>query len=279
MQDAFAYCAELVRNADRDCYLATLFAPAEHRDALYALYAFNVEIVRVRGAAREPMPGEIRLQWWREVVSGERDGEGGANPVAAALLDAIARYRLPASILTDVIEAHRFDLYDEPMATAADLENYARRTSSAVIALAAQILGVQVKAVAEPAGIAMAIAGLLRALPLHVARHQLYVPVELLQRHGVSPEDIFARRSSDGLHAALAELRDLAWCSLAAVRQALPSLPPQALSAVLPVALVPPSLNRLQRSDAFAPKELPAWRRQWLIWRAARNPMRIAGQG
>ncbi len=204
---------------------------------------------------------------------------GGANPVAAALLDAIARYRLPASILTDVIEAHRFDLYDEPMATAADLENYARRTSSAVIALAAQILGVQVKAVAEPAGIAMAIAGLLRALPLHAARHQLYVPVELLQRHGVSPEDIFARRSSAGLHAALAELRDLAWSRLAAVRQALPSLPPQALSAVLPVALVPPSLNRLQRSDAFAPKELPAWRRQWLIWRAARNPMRIAGQG
>ena len=46
MQDAFAYCAELVRTADRDRYLAALFAPAEHRGALYALYAFNVEIGR-----------------------------------------------------------------------------------------------------------------------------------------------------------------------------------------------------------------------------------------
>ncbi|MGB7078011.1 MAG: phytoene/squalene synthase family protein [Xanthobacteraceae bacterium] len=279
MQDAFAYCMELVRNADRDRYLATLFAPAEHRNALYALYAFNVEIVRVREAAREPMPGEIRLQWWREVVSGERDGEAGANPVAAALLDAIARYRLPASTLTGVIEAHRFDLYDEPMATTAELENYARRTSSAVIDLAAQILGARAPAVAEPAGIALAIVDLLRALPLHVARHQLYVPVELLQRHGVTPEAVFARQSSDGLNAALAELQDLAWQYLAAVRQALPSLPPQALSAVLPVALVRPSLNRLQRSDAFAPREVPSWWRQWLIWRAARNPARIAAQG
>jgi hypothetical protein len=41
--------------------------------------------------------------------------------------------------------------------------------------------------------------------------------------------------------------------------------------------LVRPSLDRLERSDAFAPAELSPWRRQWLIWRAARNPTRIAG--
>ncbi len=81
----FEHCAALVREADRDRYLATLFAPAAQRDALYALYAFNVEIARVRDLAREPMPGEIRLQWWREALSGEREGEAAAHPVAAAL--------------------------------------------------------------------------------------------------------------------------------------------------------------------------------------------------
>ncbi|MGC1447408.1 MAG: squalene/phytoene synthase family protein, partial [Xanthobacteraceae bacterium] len=86
MQDAFAYCAELVRQADRDRFLASLFAPVEHRGALHALYAFNVEVTRVREAAREVLPGEIRLQWWTDVLSGERSGEAGANPVAAALL-------------------------------------------------------------------------------------------------------------------------------------------------------------------------------------------------
>ena len=78
MQDAFAYCAELVRAADRDRFLAALFAPAEHRGALYALYAFNVEMARVREVAREPLPGEIRLQWWSDVLSGERERGGGA---------------------------------------------------------------------------------------------------------------------------------------------------------------------------------------------------------
>ncbi len=63
--------------ADRDRFLASLFAPAEHRGALHALYAFNVEIARVREVAREPLPGEIRLQWWSEVVDGERGRGGG----------------------------------------------------------------------------------------------------------------------------------------------------------------------------------------------------------
>ena len=70
MPTNFQHCTALVREADRDRYLATLFAPAEHRDALYALYAFNAEIARVRDMAREPMPGEIRLQWWVDVLGG-----------------------------------------------------------------------------------------------------------------------------------------------------------------------------------------------------------------
>ena len=277
MQDAFAHCAELVRTADRDRYLAALFAPAERRDALFALYAFNVEIGRVREVAREALPGEIRLQWWSEVLSGERDGEAAANPIAAALLSAIERQGLPTSSLLDLIEARRFDLYDEPMAAIADLEAYAKRTSSAVIALAAQILGVDAQVAADHAGIAYAIAGLIRALPFHAARHQLYVPAELLERHGVRPDEIFSGQTSVGLNAALAELRHLARLHLGATAKPLNALPRAVDPAFLPVALVRPSLDRLDRSDAFAPAELSPWRRQWLIWRAARNPARIAG--
>src|ERR1700685_3516728 len=93
MQDAYDHCAQLVRTADWDRYIATLFAAAEHRNALYALYAFNVEIERVREMAREPLPGEIRLQWWSEVLRGERGEEAAANPVAAALLGTAKSYK------------------------------------------------------------------------------------------------------------------------------------------------------------------------------------------
>src|SRR5215472_6053966 len=277
MAEASDYCAELVRTADRDRYLATLFAPAEHRGALFALYAFNSEVARVREVAREPLPGEIRLQWWNDVLRGERGGEANANPVAAALLASIAQYRLPPDKLIDLVEARRFDLYDEPMANLAELETYAGKTSAALFALAAKILsGMEAEVVASPAGQAYAIAGLLRALPLDAARRQLYLPVELLDRHAVKTADICAGRSSSTLNAAAAELRAVARRHLAAARERLPTLMRGVLPAFLPLALVGPALDRLDRSDALAPVELAPWRRQWAIWRAARNPARIA---
>ncbi len=277
MHDAFTYCAGLVRTADRDRYLAALFAPAKDRDALFALYAFNIEIARVREVAREAIAGEIRLQWWRDVLGGERDGEAAANPVAAALLATIKRYRLAADRLVALIEARRFDLYDDTFTNMAALEAYLVNTSSAVIACAAQILGADAPGVAKPAGLAYGLVGLMRAVPLHAARHQLYVPLDILERHGVRPDEVFAGQSSAGLNAALAELRDFARRSLADVNALVSRLPSKALPAFLTVALVRPSLDRLDRRDAFAPGELSPWRRQWLIWRAARNPRRIAG--
>jgi 15-cis-phytoene synthase len=278
MPDAFAHCADLVRAADHDRFIASLFAPAQQRGPLHALYAFNSEVARVREAAREALPGEIRLQWWSEVIGGERQGEAQANPVASALLATIESHGLAPARLIDLIEAHRFDLYDEPMAALADLESYATRTSSALFALAAQILsGSDAAAVAGPAGIAYAIASGLRAFPLHAARRQLYVPMEILERHQAHPHDIFAGRSSTGLQAALTELRDLARRHLHAAHAHRTALPTLAIPALVPVTLVRPLLDRLERSDPFAPAELAPWRRQWLIWRAARNPARIAG--
>lgn len=278
MQDAFAYCAELVRAADRDRFIAALFAPAEHRGALHALYAFNVEISRVREVTHAALAGEIRLQWWNDVLSGDRVAEARANPVAAALLATIERHALPAATLIGVIEAHRFDLYDDPMAGIADLEAFATRTSSALFALAVRILAdVEVDAITGPAGMAHAITGLLRAFPRHVARRQLYVPIDLLEHHQVHLHEVFTGRSSAGLKAALAELRGLARCHLAVASARIMELPREAVPALLPLALVRPSLDRLERGEPFTPGELPPWRRQWLLWRAARNPARLAG--
>jgi len=280
MQADFDHCATLVRDADRDRYLATLFAPAKQRDALNALYAFNIEIARVREKAREPMPGEIRLQWWREVLSGERDGEAAAHPVAAALRETLARYNIATDRLIALIDAHGFDLYDEPMATLDDLENYAGKTQGALFAMAAEIIGrpgAAESALTRHAGIAYSIAGILCALPVHAARRQLFLPLELLERHAVNRETIFARQAGAPLSAALGELRRHARRHLAAARAELEVAPPEILPALLPAATVGPALRRMERRsyEPFEVDQTPGWRRQWWLWRAARDPSRI----
>jgi len=283
MQDAFAHCESLVRAADKDRFLATLFAPAEHRGALHALYAFNVEVARVREVAREPLAGEIRLQWWRDALDGAGQGDVESNPVAAALLATIARYRLPRESLQALLDARRFDLYDQPMATLAELESYAMGASGGLIALAAHILGDRrsqgIALLAYHAGLAQAIAGLLKAFPAHAARGQLYLPLEVLERHRASEQDIGHGRATSELRAALADMRAEARRHLVDAKPLLAAAGSQVMPALLPLAVVAPTLARMERSDydPFAPVELAPWRHPWLIWRASRRPDRILG--
>src|SRR3954465_7509110 len=81
--------AAIVRRHDRDRYQTALFAPADRREALFALYAFNHEVARVREAVTTPMLGQIRLQWWREIIDAAYAGTPArrhevATPLVAA---------------------------------------------------------------------------------------------------------------------------------------------------------------------------------------------------
>ena len=124
---AAAFCADLVRNHDFENYAATLFAPIHCRRALLALHAFNVEIIRVREQITQPLPGEIRLQWWTDVLAGAGHGGVEGNPVAAELLLAIRDHGLPVERLSRLIEEHQFDLYNDPMPDMTTLERYLER--------------------------------------------------------------------------------------------------------------------------------------------------------
>lgn len=276
---AFAYdeCEGIVRDTDRDRFLASLFAPAGKRRHIHALHAFSHEIARVRDMVSEPMPGEIRLQWWHDALAGGAQGDAIAHPVAAALIDTMQRYRLPLQAFLDLIEARVFDLYNDPMPSIADLEGYCGETSSALIRLAGLVLADGVNAggadAAGHAGVAYAVTGLLRAFAFHAARGQIYMPKDVLDRHGVTSGQILAGEDSPSLRAALAEMRALARSHLQRVDELSPTIPPVVRPAFLPLALAPLYLARMERSD-YAPfrtaVEVPQWRRQWRLWRAAR---------
>ncbi|MBN8918498.1 MAG: squalene/phytoene synthase family protein, partial [Rhizobiales bacterium] len=166
---------------DRDRFLAALFAPQDKRRHLLALYAYNLDVARVREVVREALPGEVRLAWWREVIEGEGRGDVSGHPVAAALLDTIARFRLPRASLIAMADARVFDLYDDPMPTVGDLEGYAGETASALLQLSALILLPDVGRSGDLAGhggVAIAMTGLMRAFPIHAARGQCYIPVD-----------------------------------------------------------------------------------------------------
>jgi phytoene synthase len=275
-KDAAAFCADLVRAHDFARYASTLFVPAAQRRSLLALYAFNVEIVRVRLLVSQALPGEIRLQWWTDMLAGSGHGNVEANPVAAELLLAIRSGHLPIDPISRLIEEHQFDLYNDPMPTSAALEGYLNDTCSVLFSLAAQLTGWrsdEIEHLASHAGLAQGIAQVVTALPLDASRRQLFVPMQLLQQHGLGVEEVFAGKQTPKLRAALAQLIADGRRHLATAFTLLESVPPEARPVFLPLALVSRDLERMLRADAdpFVPQPPSRLRILWTLWRASRS--------
>src|SRR5580698_1949518 len=197
--EAAGFCADLVRSQDFPRYAATLFLPAPQRRGLLALYAFNVEISRVHEQVSQPLPGEMRLQWWTDMLAGAGHGGIEGNPVAAELTRAIANWRLPVEPLARLIEEHEFDLYNDPMPTMAALEGYLNDTLSALFSLGVQISGRQsaeIEHLARHAGLAQGIAAVVASLPRDASRRQLFVPLQILEGQGSRMEQLFAGKQT-----------------------------------------------------------------------------------
>jgi len=274
--DAAALCADAVRTDDFGAYASTLFAAPAARRALLALYAFAGEIARVHDHVSQPLPGEIRLQWWSDALAGAGHGGVEGHPVAAELKHAIAEFELPVAELSRLIEAYRGDLYDDAIPDLPALEAYLAETSSLLMALAARICAPQGEVTADVtdhAGLAHGLVRTIALLPHHAARARLYLPRDLLALNGVAVEDALAGRMTPGLRAVLAYLAGEAEQHLGRARATMAALPASARPALLPLALSAKTLERLRRVD-FDPFELAPPSRLselWTLWRAARR--------
>jgi 15-cis-phytoene synthase len=274
--DAAGFCADLVRSHDFARYAATLFVPVIPRRALLALYAFNAEISRVREQVSQPLPGEMRLQWWTDMLEGAGHGGIEGNPVAAELMLAIRDFRLPVEPLSRLIDEHQFDLYNDPMPSMAALEGYVTETSSALFSLAAQIVARPSEAIdhlARHAGLAQGIVQVIAALPLDAARRQLFVPLQLLESHGSGMEEVYAGKQTGSTRAAIDQLAGEARAHLTTALDLLAGVPREVRPVFLPLALVRRDLKRLMRADTdpFVPQATSRLRTLWTLWRASRS--------
>jgi phytoene synthase len=249
---------------------------------MLALYAFNVEIIRIRDQVSQPLPGEVRMQWWRDLLAAVAPGGEAGTPVAAELLLALRIYGLPAEPLVRLIDEHEFDLYNDPMPTLAALEGYVQETTSALFELAARLLSPpsgEIDHLARHAGFALGFVQAVASLPRDAARRQLFVPLQLLQSHGSGPEEVFAGRQTPNARAAIDQLLGEARRHLQTAEGLLAEVPPQVRPVFLPLALVRRDLARLSRADndPFVPRIHSRLGVLWTLWRAARSKQFRAG--
>jgi phytoene synthase len=264
-----SHVADFLKANDKDRYFASLVLPEPQREAIQALYAFNADVASVRDRAREPAPGEIRLQWWVDAIKGAGHGAVQQNPIADGLLTAIATYKLPAGVaLQRLIAARRFDLYDDPMPDVQSFEGYAGETVSVLYQLAAMILngGAEIETgdAAGHLGVAQALIGHLRAFGLNASRGRIFLPWSIFSANGVKEGELFAGQISEGLLAAHAQVIDLAREHLGKAEAAIAQLPKALRPAFAQAALQRIYLKQIERQSSTPlapPADLADWRK------------------
>jgi phytoene synthase len=248
---SLSFCGQEVRRNDRDRFLACLFAPPDRREALFGLYAFNVEIAKTREVVTQATLGQIRLQWWREALDELYAGTVRRHEVLQCLAPFVAEGGLSRAHFETALEARELDLEDEPPADLAALEAYAEGTSASLSLLALEALGVRgaaAEAAARHVGAAWALTGLLRAVPRHAASHRVYLPRDLLDAHGVSTSRLFDGKRQEGLAAVVRTVAGRARERLRLARADRREVPRAALPALLPAVMADTYLGALERA-------------------------------
>jgi phytoene synthase len=249
--------AALVRRHDRDRFLASLFAPAPLRPALWALLGFNFEIAKIRETVSEPMLGAIRLQWWRDAIAEAAEGRPiRRHIVATPLGEAIRRHGLTRAGLDAMIDGRQQDFDEAPPATLGDLEAYVSATSGGLHQAMLEVLGVRddaALAAARDVGIAWALTGLIRAIPFHAGANRLYIPREIARQVDLHERQVFTRKPSAPLSAAVRLLAEAAGARLTSARRS-GGVPRAALPALLPARIASACLRHLSKAahDPYA---------------------------
>ncbi|SME93397.1 farnesyl-diphosphate farnesyltransferase [Tistlia consotensis] len=275
---AAAYAEAMVRRSGTSFFWGMRALPEERRRAMYAVYAFCRVVDDIADEPGDPAVQQARLDEWRRELDRLYAGGAPRDPIARALQPAIRRYDLPKAEFEALIAGMEMDLHKQNVApTMAELLLYCRRVAGAVGLLSIRCFGAldsgrgarEAEQLAIVLGEALQLTNILRDLGEDAADGRLYLPAELLQRHGIASRDPEAVLDDPRLPAVCGDLAALAQGRYAEARKLIDRCDRSRLKpAILMMASYEPLLHRMQAEGWREPRRrisLPKWRKLLLL--------------
>jgi len=253
-----SYCRGLVREFDRERYLVTLFAPAQVQRSIWTILSFNQEVAKIRESVSETALGEIRLQWWQEVLEEIQAGSVRQQPVIKELSH-LAGNADVWRLLGEVLEARRHDMFAETVAGMNDLETYAFGAGGALheamlCANSSEIVTSETRSAVRAGGAAWAMLGLIRALPFHWQSGKSMLPQENDSAMQMRATD----EAFEALEPTILNMKSYVEQQLSIAEQFAGKIPKVARFSVLSVSLARLHLKALSRANNN-PFEMPPY--------------------
>lgn len=229
LEDARRHAAETVKRSKTSFGAGMRILSRERREAMYAIYAFCREVDDIADEGGTPDDKIAGLAEWRREI--ERIYAGAPQtPTGLALKEVVRRFDLPRDEFILVIEGMEMDAGGPVVAPSLEkLFAYTRRAAGAVGMLSMPVFGAPRTNTADDfalsLGDALQLTNILRDIEQDAGEGRLYLPRELLEKHGCSliPDAIFdatglpkvredlARLAREKFAGARAALADLDW--------------------------------------------------------------------
>ena len=224
--DPKRYVAGVTRASGSSFFLPMMLLPRPRREAMLALYAFCRETDDVADEIEDTALSGALIKAWAAEIEALFAGRPN-HPVGRALVEPIERYGLSKDLFLDILEGFEMDRSGAMLRpTLAELERYCYCVACCVGLLSVEIFGYRsqsIPAFALNLGHAFQLTNILRDVAEDAERGRIYLPIELLAKHGlenVTPEDIV---KAPGVAKVCAEIGRMARQRFAEAARNLPS--------------------------------------------------------
>lgn len=233
IQAAYDYCQELTRREAGNFYHSFKYLPVDKLRAICAYYAFCRRADDIAdGDYRDVFPGGLgvkdpeaiayrrelevlaaskpviertefedklaQLFFFRKKLSTAYTSQlSSTDPIFMALKDTIQKYNIPRELLDDMISGMEDDLFTNRYRSFEELYSYCYRVASTVGLVCIEIYDYEspvARDFAESWGVFMQLTNILRDVAEDAERGRIYLPLDDLERFGISEEDIFSGR-------------------------------------------------------------------------------------
>jgi len=200
LTQSYEECKRLNALHGKTYYLATLLLPAKKRPPVHALYGFARyadEIVDDLAStlSEEEKARELR-NWGSQVISDLRQGKSD-DLIGRALVDTVSRYSIPLDYFEAFMKSMEMDLTVTRYNNYDELMTYVYGSAVVIGLEMLPILGYSDPRAIEAAtalGTAFQLANFIRDIDEDIDRGRIYMPLDELQRFGVSEAMLLNRK-------------------------------------------------------------------------------------
>ncbi|MFQ5468957.1 MAG: presqualene diphosphate synthase HpnD [Gammaproteobacteria bacterium] len=197
------YCQDKTAKSGSSFYYSFLFLPSHKRLAITALYAFCREVDDVVDECTDIEIARTKLAWWRNEID-NLFNDNPQHPVTNALLEPTKDFNLPREHFYEILDGMEMDLDYSSYGSFKNLSLYCHRVASIVGLMAAEIFGYKNRNTlkfAHHLGMAFQLTNILRDVREDFSRNRLYIPLDELDKFGVSVSDIESFKTSSNIQA------------------------------------------------------------------------------